>query len=150
MYVQEIFSGLNPKNEPKISTFKNDFDYKKMILIKDIKLNSFCEHHLLPVIGRACVAYIPENEVIGLSKINRIVDFYARRPQLQERLTGQIANYLQKILKTESVAVVLLAKHYCVKLRGVQDADSETLTSDFSGKFLEEKTQLEFWNKIKM
>ena len=144
MYVNEIFSGLNPKNKPKISVFDNKYKYNQMLVEKNINLNSSCEHHFLPIMGRAHVAYISTGKVIGLSKINRIVDFFAKRPQVQERLTIQIANELKKILNTNDVAVVIEAKHLCVSSRGIQDESSTTLTAEYTGKFNDEKTREEF------
>jgi GTP cyclohydrolase I len=144
MFVQEIFYGLNPANKPKISVFDNKFKYGEMLVEKNIKMNSFCEHHFLPIVGKAHVAYISSGEVIGLSKINRIVDYYARRPQVQERLTVQIVNELKSVLKTEDVAVVIDAKHMCVSCRGIQDDSSTTITSEYSGKFKEKSCREEF------
>lgn len=144
MFVQEIFYGLNPENKPKISVFENKFKYGEMLVEKNINMNSFCEHHFLPIVGKAHVAYISSGEVIGLSKINRIVDYFARRPQVQERLTVQIASELKKVLKTDDVAVVIDAKHMCVSCRGIQDESSTTLTAEYSGKFKEKTTREEF------
>lgn len=144
MFVQEIFYGLNPANKPKISVFDNKFKYGEMLVEKNINMNSFCEHHFLPIVGKAHVAYISSGEVIGLSKINRIVDYYARRPQVQERLTVQIVNELKSVLKTEDVAVVIDAKHMCVSCRGIQDDSSTTITSEYSGKFKEKSCREEF------
>ncbi|MEE4255953.1 MAG: GTP cyclohydrolase I FolE [Bacteroidales bacterium] len=144
MYVKEIFSGLNPANMPKMSVFDNKFQYKEMLVEKDISLNSTCEHHFLPIFGKAHVAYISTGKVIGLSKINRIVDHFARRPQVQERLTVQIAEELKKVLNTEDVAVVIDAKHMCVSCRGIQDESSTTLTASYSGKFKDTKSRQEF------
>ena len=144
MFVQEIFYGLNPANKPKISVFDNKFKYGEMLVEKNINMNSFCEHHFLPIVGKAHVAYISSGEVIGLSKINRIVDYYARRPQVQERLTVQIVNELKSVLKTEDVAVVIDAKHLCVSCRGIQDDSSTTITSEYSGKFKEKSCREEF------
>ena len=144
MFVQEIFYGLNPANKPSISVFENKFKYGEMLLEKNINMNSFCEHHFLPIVGKAHVAYISSGEVIGLSKINRIVDYFARRPQVQERLTVQIASELKKVLKTDDVAVVLDAKHMCVSCRGIQDESSTTLTAEYSGKFKEKAVREEF------
>lgn len=144
MFVQEIFYGLNPKNKPSISKFDNKFNYRQMLIERDIKLHSFCEHHFLPIYGRAHVAYIPNGKVIGLSKLNRIVDYYARRPQVQERLTIQISNELKDTLNTQDVAVYIDAKHMCVQARGIQHESSSTVTSEFSGKFLNENTRSEF------
>jgi len=144
MYVNEIFKGLNPENKPKISVFENKYNYSQMLVEKNINLNSSCEHHFLPIMGKAHVAYISTGKVIGLSKINRIVDYYAKRPQVQERLTVQIANELKKILNTEDVAVVIDAKHMCVSSRGIQDESSTTLTAEYHGKFKNEKVKEEF------
>lgn len=144
MFVQEIFYGLNPENKPKISVFENKFKYGEMLVEKNINMNSTCEHHFLPIVGKAHVAYISNGEVIGLSKINRIVDYFARRPQVQERLTVQIADELKKILKTEDVAVVIDAKHMCVSSRGIQDESSSTVTAEYSGKFKDRHTREEF------
>ena len=144
MFVKEIFSGLNPANMPKISVFDNKFKYNEMLVERDISLNSTCEHHFLPITGKAHVAYISNGEVIGLSKINRIVDYYARRPQVQERLTVQIANELRTILKTDDVAVVIDAKHMCVSSRGIQDESSSTVTAEYSGKFKKMEVRNEF------
>jgi GTP cyclohydrolase IA len=138
MYVQEIFSGLDPKNFPKVTLIENDMNYHEMVLVNKIQLISLCEHHFMPIHGYATVAYIPQKKVIGLSKINRIVNYFARRPQVQERLTKQIADCLQQILETDHVAVHIQAHHYCVIARGIQDQDSMTTTSDLRGDF---KTQ---------
>lgn len=144
MFIQEIFYGLNPENKPRVSVFENKFKYGEMLVEKNINMNSTCEHHFLPIVGKAHVAYISNGEVIGLSKINRIVDYYARRPQVQERLTVQIANELKTVLKTEDVAVVIDAKHMCVSSRGIQDESSSTVTAEYSGKFKEKATRDEF------
>ena len=144
MFVQEIFYGLNPDNKPAISVFDNKFKYNEMLVEKDINLNSFCEHHFLPIVGKAHVGYISSGQVIGLSKINRIVDYFARRPQVQERLTVQIANELKKVLKTEDVAVVIDAKHMCVSCRGIQDESSTTVTAEYGGRFKEKSVREEF------
>ena len=144
MFIQEIFYGLNPENKPKISVFENKFKYNEMLVEKNINMNSTCEHHFLPIVGKAHVAYISNGEVIGLSKINRIVDYYARRPQVQERLTVQIANELKGILKTDDVAVVIDAKHMCVSSRGIQDESSSTVTADYSGRFKDKAVREEF------
>ena len=144
MFVKEIFYGLNPENKPKISVFENKFKYKEMLVEKNINLNSTCEHHFLPIAGKAHVAYISNGEVIGLSKINRIVDYFARRPQVQERLTVQIANELKAILKTDNVAIVIDAKHMCVSSRGIQDESSSTVTAEYSGKFKDIAVRNEF------
>ena len=144
MFINEIFYGLNPANKPKISVFENKFKYNEMLVEKNINMNSTCEHHFLPIVGKAHVAYISNGEVIGLSKINRIVDYYARRPQVQERLTVQIANELREILKTEDVAVIIDAKHMCVSSRGIQDESSSTVTAEYSGKFKDKAVRDEF------
>ena len=150
MYVKEIFSGLNPKNKPKPTLFENKFGYKEMLVERNIKVHSYCEHHFLPIIGKAHVAYISNGYVIGLSKINRIVDYYARRPQIQERLTEQIAEELKRSLHTEDVAVIIDAEHMCVVMRGAKDQESSTTTSSFHGKFQEEKYHKEFLNHVYM
>ncbi|AWG22112.1 MULTISPECIES: GTP cyclohydrolase I FolE [Flavobacterium] len=150
MFVKEIFGGLNPNKKPKASTFDNNYKYGEMLVEKNITLYSTCEHHLLPIIGRAHVAYISKGSVIGLSKMNRIVEHYAKRPQVQERLTMQIVQELQIALGTEDVACVIDAKHLCVNSRGIQDIESSTVTSEFGGKFKEESTRREFLDYIKM
>ncbi|WP_347840385.1 GTP cyclohydrolase I FolE [uncultured Draconibacterium sp.] len=148
MFIKEIFYGLNPQNKPKISVFENKFKYGEMLVEKNINLNSTCEHHFLPIVGKAHVAYISSGEVIGLSKINRIVDYYARRPQVQERLTVQIANELKSVLKTDDVAVIIDARHMCVSSRGIKDEGSSTVTAEYSGKFKENETRAEFLKYI--
>ncbi|MCS7004007.1 MAG: GTP cyclohydrolase I FolE [Cytophagales bacterium] len=148
MYVKEIFSGLNPKNRPDIKLFQNKYKYNQMLVEKDITFYSNCEHHFVPIIGKAHVAYISNGKVIGLSKINRIVQYYAKRPQVQERLTVQIAQDLKKTLQTEDVAVVIDAKHLCVSMRGVEDINSSTVTAYYSGKFQEESYKNEFLQYI--
>jgi GTP cyclohydrolase I len=150
MYVQEIFSGLNPKNKPEIALFENKYKYKEMLVEKDITFYSNCEHHFVPIFGKAHVAYISNGQVIGLSKINRVVQYFARRPQVQERLTIQIAEELKRVLNTEDVAVVIDAVHLCVSSRGVQDNDSKTVTSHFGGKFNDEASRREFFTFIGM
>lgn len=135
MYVQELFRGLDETHFPKITVIENEMLYDQMVVVKDIGIISLCEHHFVTIHGRAHVAYIPSHGVIGLSKINRIAEFFARRPQVQERLTKQIADALCYILKTEDVAVFIQAKHYCVISRGVEDANSETITTDLRGAF---------------
>lgn len=150
MFVKEIFSGLNPENKPKISVFENKFKYGEMLVEKNINVNSTCEHHFLPIVGKAHVAYISSGEVIGLSKINRVVDYFARRPQVQERLTVQIANELKRILKTEDVAVVIDAKHLCVSSRGIKDESSSTITADYGGLFKDPHRRDEFLKYIKL
>lgn len=144
MYVKEIFSGLNPANKPAPSLFDNKFRYGQMLVEKSINLNSTCEHHFLPIFGKAHVGYVANGAVIGLSKFNRIVDYFARRPQVQERLTVQISNELKKVLNTEDVAVVIEAKHMCVSCRGIQDESSTTLTAEYSGIFKDDKRREEF------
>ncbi len=144
MYVEEIFSGLDPKNKPKVALFDNKYKYKEMLVEKDITFYSNCEHHFVPIIGKAHVAYISNGQVIGLSKINRIVQYFAKRPQVQERLTVQIANELKQMLNTNDVAVVIDAAHLCVSSRGVQDINSQTVTSHYSGKFNVDETRKEF------
>jgi GTP cyclohydrolase I len=148
MYVKEIFSGLNPKNKPHAKLFDNKFKYQEMLVEKDITFYSNCEHHFVPIIGKAHVGYISSGKIIGLSKINRIVQYYAKRPQVQERLTMQIAEDLKSTLKTESVGVVIDASHLCVSSRGVGDTNSTTGTAYFSGKFKEPDTRAEFLNFI--
>jgi GTP cyclohydrolase I len=148
MYVKEIFSGLNPKNKPKATLFENKYKYNEMLVEKDISFYSNCEHHFVPIFGKAHVAYISSGKVIGLSKLNRIVQYFAKRPQVQERLTVQIGKELQQILQTEDVAVVMDAKHLCVASRGIQDDTSTTVTSFYGGKFKEEATKKEFLNYL--
>ena len=148
MFVKEIFYGLDPKNKPAVTLFENKFRYKEMLIEKNIKVHSYCEHHFVPIVGKAHVAYISGGEVIGLSKINRIVDYYSRRPQVQERLTIQIAEELKTVLKTDHVAVVVDSAHMCVITRGVKDVDSSTITSSFHGKFKEPATRQEFLSHL--
>ena len=150
MFVNELFGGLNPNKKPKASTFENNYKYGEMLVEKNITLYSTCEHHLLPIIGRAHVAYISNGRVIGLSKMNRIVEYYAKRPQVQERLTMQIVQELQIALGTEDVACVIDAKHLCVNSRGIKDIQSSTVTSEFGGKFKTEQARREFLNYIQM
>ncbi len=150
MFVQEIFNGLHPDNRPKASTFKNKYKYGEMLVEKNITLYSTCEHHLLPIVGKAHIAYISNGTVVGLSKMNRIVDYYAKRPQVQERLTLQIVKELQEILNTKDVACVIDAKHLCVNSRGIRDIDSSTVTSEFGGKFKEIEVRREFLDYIKL
>jgi GTP cyclohydrolase I len=144
MYVQEIFSGLNPAHKPKIALFENKYQYNEMLIEKNIVLQSTCEHHFLPIYGKAHIAYISSGKVIGLSKINRIVQHFARRPQVQERLTMQIMEELKSALETEDVAVYIDAKHMCVSTRGIKDNSSSTITTAYGGKFQEESTRKEF------
>lgn len=148
MFVKEIFSGLNPKNKPVISLFDNKYKYNQMLIEKNIALYSNCEHHFVPIIGKVHVAYISSGKVIGISKINRIVQYYAQRPQVQERLTIQIANELKSILQTDNVAVVIDALHLCVSSRGVKDANSTTITAEYSGVFLEIERRDDFLRYI--
>lgn len=148
MFVNEIFSGLNPKRKPKSSTFENKYKYGEMLVEKNITVYSTCEHHLLPIVGRAHVAYISNGTVVGLSKMNRIVDYYAKRPQVQERLTIQVVKELQKVLNTQDVACVIDAKHLCVNSRGIRDIESSTVTAEFGGKFKEEIVRKEFLSYI--
>jgi len=144
MYIDEIFYGLDPKNKPKVALFENSYKYNEMLVEKNVTFYSNCEHHFVPIYGKAHVAYISSGKVIGLSKINRIVDYYARRPQVQERLTNQIGNELKNILETDNVAVLIDAKHMCVSSRGVKDDASATVTSFYSGKFKNEAVKKEF------
>tara|TARA_B100000809_G_scaffold264731_1_gene321380 strand:+ start:2777 stop:3466 length:690 start_codon:yes stop_codon:yes gene_type:complete len=151
MFVKEIFSGLKPELRPKSSIFENKYNYGEMLVEKNINVYSTCEHHLLPIVGKAHVAYISNKTVIGLSKINRIVEYYSKRPQVQERLTKQIVAELQEVLKTEDIACVIDAKHLCVNSRGIKDIDSSTLTSEFGGKFkYDQKTKDEFLKYIQL
>lgn len=144
MYVQEVFSGLNPANKPVVRMFENKYGYSEMLVEKNITLHSYCEHHFVPILGKAHVAYKSNGNVIGLSKINRIVRYFAKRPQVQERLTEQIAEELKRILQTEDVAVVIDAEHMCVSTRGIEDVNSSTVTAHYGGVFKEERTQNEF------
>ncbi|SHN01518.1 GTP cyclohydrolase I FolE [Polaribacter sp. KT 15] len=148
MYIDEIFSGLNPANKPKIALFDNKYQYNQMLVEKNITFYSNCEHHFVPIIGKAHVAYISSGKVIGLSKLNRIVQYYAKRPQVQERLTNQIAEELKAILNTEDVAVIIDAKHLCVSSRGVKDDTSATVTSYFGGKFNHQEKIVELQNTL--
>lgn len=148
MFVNEIFGGLDPKAKPSASTFDNKYKYGEMLVEKNITVYSTCEHHLLPIVGRAHVAYISNGTVVGLSKMNRIVDYYAKRPQVQERLTIQIVKELQEVLGTEDVACVIDAKHLCVNSRGIKDIESSTVTSEFGGKFKDKEVRKEFLDYI--
>lgn len=150
MFVNEIFGGLDPAKKPKASTFNNKYQYGEMLVEKNITLYSTCEHHFLPIVGRAHVAYISNGTVVGLSKMNRIVDYFAKRPQVQERLTIQIVEELQKVLNTKDVACVIDAKHLCVNSRGIRDIESSTVTSEFGGKFKEKDTRREFLDYIQL
>jgi len=149
-YVKELFGGLLPENRPKLSTFNNNYQYNEMLVEKNIVVYSTCEHHLLPIVGRAHVAYISKGTVVGLSKMNRIVDYYAKRPQVQERLTRQIVKALQEALGTEDVACIIDAKHLCVNSRGVKDIESSTVTAEFGGAFKSMEKQKEFRDYIKL
>lgn len=144
MYVKEVFKGLSPENKPSVSLFENKYQYNQMLVEKDINVSSTCEHHFLPIAGKAHVAYISSGKVIGLSKINRIVEYYAKRPQVQERLTIQIANELKEVLETQDVAIVIDAHHMCVSSRGIEDAGSSTVTSEYCGKFNDPSVRAEF------
>jgi GTP cyclohydrolase I len=150
MYVNEIFGGLKPEKKPKASTFKNNYRYGEMLVEKNITLYSTCEHHLLPIVGKAHLAYISNGSVVGLSKMNRIVDYYAKRPQVQERLTLQIVQEMQQILNTKDVACVIDAKHLCVNSRGINDISSSTVTSEFGGRFKSQELKQEFLNYIQI
>lgn len=149
MYVKEIFNGLHPDNKPVLSRFENKYKYNTMLVERDITLYSSCEHHFVPIIGKAHVAYMPNEHVIGLSKLNRIVQYYARRPQVQERMTMQIANELKGALKTENVAVLIEADHLCVMSRGVNDVTSSTITAEYSGLFEQDQYRNEFLSHIR-
>jgi len=149
MFVDEVFYGLYYENFPKVSTFENKMGYNEMIIEKDIQVRSHCEHHFVPIIGVAHVAYLPEKNVVGLSKINRVVDFFCRRPQVQERLTSQIHKALQVILGTENVAIVVEAEHFCVKTRGTEDGCSSTTTSKLGGAMFTPAARNEFMHLIK-
>jgi GTP cyclohydrolase I len=150
MYVKEIFSGLHPDNKPSIKLFENKYSYLEMLVEKNITFYSNCEHHFVPIIGKAHVAYISAGKVIGLSKLNRIVQYYSRRPQVQERLTIQIAEELKNVLETEDVAVLIDATHLCVSSRGVQDINSSTVTSSYFGAFQNENTRNEFLKYLQL
>jgi len=150
MFVKEIFGGLSPERKPKSSTFKNKYKYGEMLVEKNITLYSTCEHHLLPIVGRAHIAYISGGTVVGLSKMNRIVDYFAKRPQVQERLNIQIVRELQNVLNTEDVACVIDAKHLCVNSRGIRDIESSTVTAEYGGKFKDEAVRREFLDYINL
>jgi GTP cyclohydrolase I len=150
MYVKEIFRGLDPKNKPEVALFENKYKYSQMLVEKNITLYSSCEHHFVPIIGKAHVAYISSGKVIGLSKLNRIVQYYAQRPQVQERLTMQIANELKSVLETGDVAVVIDAVHLCVSSRGIKDVNSSTVTAEYSGAFLEKDRKEEFLSYLNL
>jgi GTP cyclohydrolase IA len=148
MYVNEIFKGLNPINKPRVTLFENKYKYNEMLVEKNITLQSYCEHHFVPITGRAHIGYISNGNVIGLSKINRIVEYFSKRPQVQERLTVQIAEELKSVLKTEDVAVLIDASHMCVSSRGIQDQTSSTITSSYHGKFIDMNNRREFLSYI--
>jgi len=149
MFIKEIFSGLNPANKPKISVFENSYHYDKMLVEANISFNSTCEHHFLPIIGKAHIGYVSNGKVIGLSKLNRIVDYYARRPQVQERMIMQIFNELKTVLNTEDVIVVVEAEHLCVSSRGIKDSSSYTSTIQYGGIFNEKENRNDFFNLMK-
>ena len=144
MYVKELFQGLNPANMPSMTLFENKFQYNEMLVEKNINFYTNCEHHFVPFFGKAHVAYISSGKVIGLSKLNRLVEYFSKRPQVQERLTMQVGKALQTVLQTQDVAVMMDAKHLCVSSRGVKDDSSNTITTFFGGKFQDEKTKMEF------
>lgn len=150
MYVKEVFSGLDPKNKPDVKLFDNKYKYNEMLVEKDITFYSHCEHHFVPIIGKAHVAYISNGQVIGLSKLNRIVQYFAKRPQVQERLTMQIAHEIREMTQSSDVAVVIEATHLCVSSRGVKDISSSTVTSSYSGEFENEDRKKEFLSYIQM
>ena len=150
MFVKEIFSGLNPENKPSVRVFENKYGYNNILVEKNINLQSFCEHHFLPIIGKAHVGYIPNRKVVGLSKLNRVVDYFARRPQVQERLTNQIYEELKNTLHTDDVIIVIDAKHLCVSSRGIQDISSSTQTIQFGGKFKDIQMRNEFFRLIEL
>ncbi len=149
MFVEEIFSGLNPQNKPKLSVFENSYHYDKMLVEANITFNSTCEHHFLPIIGKAHIGYVSSGKVIGLSKLNRIVDYYARRPQVQERMIMQIFNELKSALQTEDVIIVVEATHLCVSSRGIKDESSYTSTLQYGGIFNEKENRNDFFNMLK-
>ena len=150
MYVKELFGGLNPDRLPKNSTFENKYKYAEMLVEKDITVYSTCEHHFLPIVGKAHIAYISSGKVIGLSKMNRIVDYYSKRPQVQERLTMQVVKHLQEYLETKDVACVIDAKHLCVNSRGIKDIQSSTVTAEFGGQFANAEVKKEFLSYLRM
>jgi GTP cyclohydrolase I len=150
MFVKEIFSGLDPKNKPELTLFENKYHYNEMLVEKGITLYSNCEHHFVPIVGKAHIAYVSSGTVIGLSKLNRLVNYYAKRPQVQERLTNQIATALKEALNTEDVAVIIDAVHLCVSSRGIQDTNSSTVTARYSGKFCDERVKAEFFSLLNL
>ena len=149
MFIQEIFSGLDPKNKPKMSVFENSYHYDKMLVEANISFNSTCEHHFLPIVGKAHIGYVSSGKVIGLSKLNRIVDYYSLRPQVQERLIMQIFNELKTVLETDNVIVVMEATHLCVSSRGIKDESSYTSTIQYGGVFNEKENRNDFFNMMK-
>jgi GTP cyclohydrolase I len=150
MYITEIFQGLNPANKPKMALFENKYKYNEMLVEKNISFYSNCEHHFVPIMGKAHISYISNGQVIGLSKLNRLVQYYAKRPQVQERLTMQIGKELQQILGTQDVAVVIDAKHLCVASRGVEDDTSSTVTAFYGGAFKQEEKKTEFLRYLEL
>jgi GTP cyclohydrolase IA len=148
MFVKEIFSGLDPKNKPKMSVFDNKFEYNKMLIESNISFNSTCEHHFLPIVGKAHVAYISSGKVIGLSKLNRVVDYFARRPQVQERMTRQIFKELSQVLETDNIMIVVTAEHLCVSSRGIQDKSSMTTTVEYGGLFNQKEYREDFYRLL--
>ena len=150
MYVKELFQGLNPANMPSMTLFENKFQYNEMLVEKNINFYTNCEHHFVPFFGKAHVAYISSGKVIGLSKLNRLVEYFSKRPQVQERLTMQVGKALQTVLQTQDVAIMMDAKHLCVSSRGVKDDSSNTITTFFGGKFQEEQTKMEFLKYIEI
>ena len=150
MYVKELFQGLNPANMPSMTLFENKFQYNEMLVEKNINFYTNCEHHFVPFFGKAHVAYISSGKVIGLSKLNRLVEYFSKRPQVQERLTMQVGKALQTVLQTQDVAIMMDAKHLCVSSRGVKDDSSNTITSFFGGKFQEEQTKMEFLKYVEI
>ncbi|MGN6397239.1 MAG: GTP cyclohydrolase I FolE [Mucilaginibacter sp.] len=150
MYIKEIFSGLNPANKPEVTLFENKYSYNQMLMERNISVKSHCEHHFVPITGRAHVAYFSNGKVIGLSKLNRLVQYCAQRPQVQERLTIQIAAELSEALGTDDIAVMVDAFHYCVSSRGVADPFSTTVTTEFRGKFLQPNIRAEFLKMVEL
>ncbi|TCD01563.1 GTP cyclohydrolase I FolE [Pedobacter psychroterrae] len=148
MYVKEIFRGLNPENKPVVTLFKNPFSYNQMLVERNISVYSNCEHHFVPIVGKAHVAYFSNGQVIGLSKLNRIVQYCSQRPQIQERLTKQIADMIKESLGTEDVAVIVDAHHHCVSSRGIRDTGSSTLTAEYCGRFLDPDVKNDFLRHI--
>lgn len=149
MYVKEIFSGLNPEKKPQPTLFENKYKFNDMLIERNITIYSYCEHHFVPIIGKAHIAYFPKNHIIGLSKLNRIAHYYAKRPQVQERLTMQIANELKETLQTDDIAVIIEADHLCVASRGVGDVNSSTVTSNYNGRFMNDNIRKELLTHIK-